>query len=173
MFHMAATEDHCGPALPFIGRVVSRVAGRHEPEACTAYAGTARLLYRAAFAGGGCHGRQIGDRMDRRDVEPGDGLHENHARLRQLLCGALRRTLARHSRPPLRAGLRSASLADAAGPAGALEKATHDLRQFDERPVPQGRAARLHRQGVRPDGDREPPHLPGLDPSAARSCAIT
>ena len=34
----------------------------------------------------------------------------------------------------------------------ALEAAEDDLRQLDERPVPQGRAARLHRPGLRHDG---------------------
>ena len=101
--------------------------------------------------------------MDRRDVEPGDGLHGNHARLRQLLRGALCRTMARRARTPLRAGLRPPPLAVAARPAGALAQTAHDLRQFDERPVPQTRAARLHRRRFRPDGNDGPPHLSGPD----------
>ena len=38
-----------------------------------------------------------------------------------------------------------------------------DLRQFDERPVPQGRAGRLHRGGLPRHGDGELAHLPGAD----------
>ena len=54
--------------------------------------------------------------MDRYDVEPGDGLHEDQHGLRQLLCGALLRTLSRRGRSSVRARLRS-DIAAAAPPA--------------------------------------------------------
>ena len=64
---------------------------------------------------------------------------------------------------PYEQGFDLRTLAVAAGSTGALAQAPHDLRQFDERPVPQARAARVRRRRVRPDGDDRPPRLSGAD----------
>ena len=53
----------------------------------------------------------------------------------------------------------------------ALAQAAHDLRQFDERPVPQGCAARIHRQCIRLHGTGRPSYLPGVDQAQFGSCA--
>ena len=59
-------------------------------------------------------GAEIRDRMDGRDLESGDRMHEGRPRLRQLLCRAVRGTMARRSRSSVRAGLRPEALAGAA-----------------------------------------------------------
>ncbi len=56
-------------------------------------------------------GAEIRDRMDGRDLESGDRMHEGRPRVRQLLCRAVRGTLARRSRSSVRAGLRPEALA--------------------------------------------------------------
>ena len=90
-------------------------------------------------------GRPKRDRVDRGDLESGDGLRQGLAGLRPLLRRDVRRALARRSRPSLRAGLRPAAMAGAAGAAAAVEAAAHDLRQLDERPVPRADPGRLRR----------------------------
>ena len=45
----------------------------------------------------------------------------------------------------------------------ALAQAAHDLRQFDERPLPQGCAERIHRARLRHDGEGALAHVPGAD----------
>ena len=104
--------------------------------------------------------------MDRRDLEPGHRLHPGLSRLRPLLRAHLRRALPRRAGPSLRARLRPAALARAPGAALALEEAAADLRQLDVRPVPCGRARRLHPPRLRDDGPGGPAHLSRSSPSA-------
>ena len=108
--------------------------------------------------------------MDRRDLEPGPGLHQDQPRLRPLLRRDLRRAVPRRAGPPLRAGLRPPAGPREARRAAPLAEAQDGLRQLDERPVPRGRARRLHR-GRRPgDAAGRLAHLPGPD-QAVRAAA--
>ena len=98
-----------------------------------------------ALPGRTTHEPALRDRMDRRDVESRPRLHEDHARLRSLLRRDVRRAVPRRARPSLRAGFRPPAGAGEARGAAAVEDAEDDLRQLDERPLPQGRARRLRR----------------------------
>ncbi len=59
------------------------------------------------------------------------------------------------------------ALAVEAGAAAALEEAADDLRELDERPVPQGRRPRIHRPGLRRDGGRRLARLSGSDQASS------
>ena len=88
---------------------------------------------------------------------PVRGCTKISARLRALLRRDVRRAVPRRAGPPLRAGLRPAARAREARRAASLDDAADGLRQLDERPVPQGRARRVHparraRDGRRPTG---------------------
>jgi three-Cys-motif partner protein len=50
-------------------------------------------------------GDRIVYRMDGRDVEPGEGLHEDQPRMQALLCGDVRGTISRREGASLRAGI--------------------------------------------------------------------
>ena len=76
------------------------------------------------------------NRVDRRNVEPRAGLHENQPRLQALLRRDLRRTLPRRPRPPLRTGLRPPPRARTSSPNHFSGRAQDGLRQQHERPLP-------------------------------------
>ena len=90
--------------------------------------------------------------------------------LRPLLRRDVRRALPRRAGPPLRAGLRPPPRPREARRAAALEDAEDDLRQLDERPLPQGRARRLRRGGLPDDGAGELAHLSGADQALRHGC---
>ena len=94
---------------------------------------------------------------------PDPGLHENQPRLHALLCRDVRRAVPGREGPPLRAGLRPPARPGKARRAAAVDEAENDLRQLDERSVPQGRAGRLHRVGLPGDGAGQLAYLPGTD----------
>ena len=94
-------------------------------------------------------------------MESRDGVHEDRPRLRQLLRGPIRRTLARRRRPS--AGFRSEAMAGAARRAGTLAQAEADIRQLDERPFPQAGAGGVRGPGVRSHGADIATCLSGID----------
>ena len=63
--------------------------------------------------------------------------------------------------PSVRARFRSEARTAEAGRAAALENAQDDLRELDERPVPQGRTGRIHRGCLSRDGTSQLAYLPG------------
>src|SRR5947207_453900 len=103
------------------------------------------------------------DRVDRRNVEPSDGLHEDHPRLRPLLRGALLRALPRGTRPSLRAWLRPHAAAGPPEAAPDLAAAQARVRQLHERSLPQGFTQGLRGRGVRYDGSGALAHVPDTD----------
>src|SRR6267154_2373549 len=107
------------------------------------------------------HGGQILDRMDRRDVEPGDGLHQNQHGLRFLLRRALLGALLRHAWPSLRERFRPDAEAWPVTAAASLAPTAHDLCEFDERPFSQGCAKGIHRARLRHHGRGGLAYLPG------------
>lgn len=74
--------------------------------------------------------------MDERDVEPGNGLHEDQCWMRPLLRGTLLGTVPWRARSSVRERLRPDTQAAAIGTTAPVEKIEDDLRQFHERPVP-------------------------------------
>jgi three-Cys-motif partner protein len=63
---------------------------------------TSCLIFFANIGRGeGCHGNPILHRMDRRDLESDQGLHENQPGLQALLCGTVRRAIPRGDRASL------------------------------------------------------------------------
>src|SRR5207249_11550389 len=100
-------------------------------------------------------------RVDGRHVESGPGLHKGQPRLHPLLRRDVLRALPWRTRPPVRARLRPAPRPGEAVRAAALAPAADDLREFDERPGPQGRPGRLHRVGGAGHEARTVAYLPG------------
>src|SRR5215213_11400298 len=69
-----------------------------------------RDVFNRGYAQRDRDGRRERDRMDRGDLEPGDGLRQGFAGLRSLLRRDLRGTVAWDSLSPLRAGVLAAAL---------------------------------------------------------------
>src|SRR5262245_42218343 len=99
--------------------------------------------------------------MDGRDVEPSSWLHAHQSRVRPLLCPDLRRALPRCEGASLRTRFRPPPRAGETGRPVAVEEADDDLRQLDERSVPQGRARRFHSYRRPRDATGELAYVPG------------
>src|SRR5438093_11431344 len=88
-------------------------------------------------------------------------MHEDHGRLRPLLCRAFLGALSRRSGATVRKRLRPDATSRQDSSAARLETPPHDLRELDERPVPQGGSEILRRSGVRYDGGSTLARVPG------------
>src|SRR5271165_5101161 len=90
--------------------------------------------------------------MDRYDMEPGYGLHQDQRRLRQLLCSTVLGTVSRCAWASVRNGLRSDAQTGAANPAAYLEAAPDDFCQLNERSFPEGDSEGIYRGSFRHHG---------------------
>ncbi len=98
--------------------------------------------------------------MDGCNLESRHRLHKDRPRLRQLLRRPIHREVPRHARPPFRERLRRHAPTRTAVATALVEEATADLRELDQRPLPQGHTSRVHRSSVRHHGGRRPSRLP-------------
>src|SRR5579864_272565 len=101
--------------------------------------------------------------MDGRHVEPRDRLHQDQRRLRPLLRRTILGEVSGNTRPPIRFRFRPDASARAARTAASLANVTHDLRELDERSLPQGNSKRVHRPCLRYDGSRAVAYVSGAD----------
>ena len=103
-------------------------------ETCSAQCGC-RDLDREAGQG---HGGEQRHRMDRRDLEPGDGLHKDQRGLRQLLCRSLLGTLSWGSGHPFETGFDLTLRPERLKQPVEWKRPPDDFRELDERPLSQG-----------------------------------
>ena len=105
-------------------------------------------------------------------MEPGDGLLEGVAGVRALLCGDVRRTVARDPGPPLRAGIRPAAVARAAGAAAGVARPrrvfVNSMSDLFHEEIPDEFIERVFDVMAR----ARLAHLPGADQAARRVSAL-
>src|SRR5262249_11892674 len=82
------------------------------------------------------HERPLEDRMDRRDVESRDWLHEGEPRVQALLRTHVCRAFSRRARSSVRVRLRPSVVAKPAPASSGVEATQAYFRQLDERPLP-------------------------------------
>lgn len=96
-------------------------------------------------------------------MEPGDGVHEDFSGLQALLCGADGEAFAGDGVFELCEWIRVDLAGAVAGVASAVEEAAGDLRELDERPIPQEGAAVFCAAGFQRDAARTLARVSGVD----------
>ena len=107
--------------------------------------------------------------MDRSDVESSNGMHEDQPRQQVMLCREDGSSAASDGPEAIPERLQAHAATGRARSTASLADAASNLRKLDERPVPQGRSARLHQTMLCRNGGSVAAYLPSSNKAPGTS----
>jgi hypothetical protein len=118
-----------------------------------------RYFQQVQKASGALNGHDLQHRMDRNDLEPGHGLHEDQPGMQTLLRRENGETAACHGFRPISQWFWSDTSPRPDRPPKNMEETENGVRQFDERSLPRRRASGLYPPNLRHHGGLPATHI--------------